>query len=186
MKTMLFVSEMTIYGWFVLCLFVTVGILAVAFRIQKNLIKNPFLKILPPILYTNFMDGLLECTDSKIKNILERCHTSEMAFGMRSDISKDDFPDWKMEISSSDSKFFDYQLHPIIGTQYWYRGYAISVDDGVVVIMRGWSMPHSTSFPVLYTKGKVKIETVENVVTIFYSKVMNKLGEDFARISTSQ
>jgi len=139
----------------------------------------------PPVLYSNFVDGLVECTDEKIKNILEMYHNREVSFGMRSNIIKKDFPEWKMEISSSDSRFFDYQLHPMIGTQYWYRGYAISVDGGVVIIMRAWTMPDSTSFPVVYTKGKVKTETVENIVNTFYSKVMNKLGENFAKISTA-
>ena len=135
-------------------------------------------------IYIPTLNDCKKCTDEEIKKHLEKFHLRELAFGISPKIKPVDLPELEMELSSLHSRFFGNMFHPQIKWTTWGRGYAISVNSGKIVILRGWLAPDTMPTPAVYVYGNVPIETVRQVVIKFYQKVMYLTGRGFVTIHT--
>jgi len=146
-------------------------------RYKKNLIT---MDLYIPKIPT--LENCKKCTDETVNKILTECHRREVAFDFSPQIKQHDLPQFDIEFSSFESKFFRNQRYPKIKNQLWGNEYAISVNEGVIVILRGWLPPDKVPNPEVHTYGNVPIKVVREVVDTFYKKVMFLTGRGFTQI----
>ena len=133
-----------------------------------------------PVIPT--LENCKKCTDEKVLKILKECHQREVAFDFSPQVRQLDLPQFDIEFSSFESRFFRRQRYPKIKNTLWGNGYAISVEGGIIVILRGWLPPDKIPMPEVHIYGNVPIKVVREVVDKFYKKVMFLTGRGFTEI----
>lgn len=105
-------------------------------------------------------EGAVKCTDQEINRLLQRTWTKEIRFynDTRNCINGGLFAlaSYEVEESAFNHDTFNNQLTPIVEGYPWYRGFAVKVDGGKVLIFSGWMQPWregGAPDPIVYTLG---------------------------------
>ena len=85
---------------------------------------------------------------------------------------------YEVEESDFHSPTFNDQLHPTIEGYDWYRGFAVKVNGGKVLILSGWMHPWcegGAPDTIVYLLGEPPRETVLGVIQTYCSGILNHI-----------
>lgn len=119
------------------------------------------------------------CNNKQIMKSFSILHKSELGFNLSPELKAEDFPNFVMEVSSSNSTFFSNTEHPTVKGRTYYRGYCFLTKYGKVLIFSGWTPPDSINKPLVYSNKKVPLETVKEITSAFAKKVAYKIGSGY-------
>jgi hypothetical protein len=102
-------------------------------------------------------EGAVKCEDREVAQLLQEMWVEKIrAYFNRHYSSGSAFSlaGYKVEESSADSPTFSGELHPRVEGYIWYRGIAIEVENGKVILFFGWMQPWlegGAPDPICYT-----------------------------------
>lgn len=85
---------------------------------------------------------------------------------------------FEVEVSGPQSSTFKGELHPKIEGYSWYKGVAVKIDKGQVLIFSGWMQPwieNETRTPIVYTTGDIQDKTVRYIILKYTSNIAEKI-----------
>lgn len=126
--------------------------------------------------------GAVKCTDKKINELLQKIWIKKIRFYNDTNccINRPLFEEsYKVEESGFESELFAKQLNPIVEGYIWFRGFAINVSGGKVLIFSGWIQPWrrgGAPDPIVYVLGEVYREDVLKVVQAYYQGIERQIA----------
>ncbi len=118
--------------------------------------------------------GAVKCTDRTVIELLQKTWIEEIQFYcntkrcLRNDFSV--FKGSEVEKSGYGGSIFPTHLHPVVEGYRWYRGFAVDIKGGKVLIFCGWLQPWingGAPDPIVYLLGEVAREDVLEVAQAY-------------------
>lgn len=125
-----------------------------------------------------------KCEDEEIYLLLRKMWEAQIRFYLDTSCCVNGgaftLRNYEIEESSFKSRIFGYELHPQVEGYLWYRGIAVKIKNGMVLIFSGWMQPwleEGSPYPIVYTRGGLGREDVLPVIKVYCEGILAYISQ---------